>query len=309
MNIVFMGTPDFAVPILKALDERYNILALITQPDRKIGRKQTLQEPPTKRYAKSQNIPIFQPQKVTHIRAAILALKPDIIITAAFGQFLPTALITAPPYGAINVHASLLPDLRGGAPIQRAIERGYQKTGVTIMEMAQAMDAGAIIAQAKIDIAEDETNESLFEKLSHLGTKLLLETLPKYINQELIPHEQDHQKATYAYNIKRAEERLDLMRPAIDIERKIRAFYKEPATYIQLPDGPLKIFKAKWVKTDNKSAPSVVIDVTKDGPLIQCGQDGLVLLEVQPAGKARMSAKQYMNGKGRKTLAPGTKLG
>lgn len=308
MKIVFMGTPQFAVPILKALAEQYDVLALITQPDRKIGRRQALAKPPTKIYAESQNIPVMQPKKLSEADAEILALNPDIIITAAFGQFLPMSLINTPPYGALNVHASLLPKLRGGAPIQRAIERGYQETGVTIIKMAKAMDAGDIIAQASMPIALDDTSESLFKKLSSLGTTLLLKTLPKYINDAITPCVQDPQLATYAYNIKREEERLDLTQPAQALERKIRAFYPKPATYINLPNGPLKVYQAQCINTDNTQEPGTVIKIAKAGPVIQCGRDGLILLDVQPASKARMSARQYMNGQGQKTLKPMTKL-
>ncbi len=303
MKIIYMGTPDFALPALKALHEKHQILALVTQPDKKQGRKQTLIEPPTKQFAKTVNIPIFQPKKVSEITDDLLALKPDIIITAAFGQFLPSKLIETPPLKAINIHASLLPELRGGAPIQRAIERGYKTTGISIIIMSKKMDAGPIIAQKSIAIKPDETAKSLFDKLATLGKDVLLESLPLYHKGEVIAHEQDHKKATYAYTIKREEEKLDFNMSAIELERKIRAFYDSPATYLTLEDGPLKVYQANVVKTHSDKTPGQVIEHTEKGPVIKCASNALELITVKPAGKKTMPAVQYMHGKGKKTLA------
>ena len=205
-KIVFMGTPDFSVPVLqRILHDGYEVIAVVTQPDRPVGRKRVMTPPPVKVEALKHNIPVYQPEKIRNREDLdqILALEPDLIVTAAFGQILPKELLDAPKLGCINVHASLLPELRGGAPIHYAILEGKKQTGITIMYMAEKLDAGDILTQAAVEIAEDDNVGTLHDKLSAIGSDLLSETLPKLIAGELKGIPQDDAKATFASNIKR----------------------------------------------------------------------------------------------------------
>ena len=205
-KIVFMGTPDFSVPVLqRILNDGYEVIAVVTQPDRPVGRKRVMTPPPVKVEALKHNIPVYQPEKIRNREDLdqILALEPDLIVTAAFGQILPKELLDAPKLGCINVHASLLPELRGGAPIHYAILEGKKQTGITIMYMAEKLDAGDILTQAAVEIAEDDNVGTLHDKLSAIGSDLLSETLPKLIAGELKGIPQDDAKATFASNIKR----------------------------------------------------------------------------------------------------------
>ena len=211
-RIIFMGTPDFSVPVLQNLiEKRYDICAVVTQPDRPVGRKRVLTPPPVKVEAERHDIPVFQPEKIRDQTQLdpILALKPDLIITAAYGQILPNSLLEAPKYGCINVHASLLPELRGGAPIHYAILQGKEKTGITIMYMVEKLDAGDIISQVEVAITEDDDVGTLHDKLSEAGSELLLETLPKLISGKINSRQQDDQQATFASNITREQEKIN----------------------------------------------------------------------------------------------------
>ncbi len=308
MTIIFMGTPDFAVPILKAVHKHYGVDLLITQPDQPTGRKRHPVSPPTKVYAESVKMPVLQPGRVNDISDFIHALNPDVIITAAYGQFLPNVVLNAPTKAAINVHASLLPALRGGAPIQRAIEYGHRNTGVTIMQMVKQMDAGPIYMQKPIPISPGETAGSLFTKLSEVGAELLLEALPKIVAGKLQPKRQDDTKATYAPVLKREEEKLDLTAAATTLERKIRAFHPEPNTYVLLDEKPFKIIEASVFKTDTDAEPGRIIAITGDGPVVKTGKDGLLLTRVQLPGKKAMDAKQFMHGAGQKRITLSTQL-
>ena len=203
LKIVFMGTPSFAVPILEGLIENYKVELVVCQPDRKKNRKGDILIPETKELALKHHIEVFQPERIKEDYQRILDKNPDIIITCAYGQIIPKILLDTPEYGCINVHGSLLPELRGGAPIHWAIMRGYKETGITIMTMSEKMDAGDIISQEKLLIGEDETLESLYNRMSMLGKKLLLETIPGIINHTATFTKQDESKVTYAYNVKK----------------------------------------------------------------------------------------------------------
>jgi methionyl-tRNA formyltransferase len=300
-KIVFMGTPDFSVPILRMLVENnYEVIGVVTQPDRPVGRKKVMTPPPVKAEALKLGLPVFQPEKIRREEelAPILALKPDLVVTAAFGQILPNELLDAPKYGCINVHASLLPELRGGAPIHYAILQGKKKTGITIMYMAEKLDAGDIISQREIEITDNDNVGTLFEKLSDLGCQLLMETLPKLLASEITPIQQDEEKATFAPNIKRDQEKIDWSKTGEEIYNQIRGLNPWPVAYTIWNELPLKVWQSQKVTTSRKGAPGTVLEVEKDGIVIATGNDTAIkLTELQPAGKKKMAVSQFLQGK------------
>jgi methionyl-tRNA formyltransferase len=308
MTIVFMGTPAFAVPILKAIHKYYGVSLVVTQPDKQVGRKQQILYSPVKEFALEHDIPLFQPRRIKDDYESVLTEKPDIIITAAYGQIIPEVLLNTPRYGAINVHGSLLPLLRGGAPIQRAIERLYQTTGITIMYMAKKMDAGDIITQRSIPIISTDTSETLFEKLSYVGRDLLLEILPKIISGDIKAIPQDDQLVTYAYNIKREEEHLDLSMSKEQIDAKLRAFTPEPLVYVIINDERMKIHQLKMLNQPlvDTVKDGTVLDITKDEIIVKVENGYIALLEVQLPGKKAQHVRDFMNGKGRNLIQKGT---
>ncbi|MDC3416443.1 methionyl-tRNA formyltransferase [Aquibacillus salsiterrae] len=312
-RIVFMGTPDFAVPVLERLvEENYEVVLVVTQPDRPKGRKRELTPPPVKVAAKKHGIPVFQPEKINEEEAytQVLNYKPDIIITAAFGQILPKALLEAPELGCINVHASLLPELRGGAPIHYAIMQGKKETGITIMYMVEKLDAGDIISQDKITIEEDDHVGSLHEKLAKVGSNLLSKTLPNIFNKQITPLKQNEELATYASNIKREQEKIDWSKPSGDIYNQIRGLHPWPVAFTTLEGKTIKIW---WAIPVNKSYQDAqygeIVSKEEDGFIVCCGdQYGLKITDLQPAGKKRMDARDYLRGSG-SGLQVGQKLG
>lgn len=310
-KIVFMGTPDFSVPVLKSLIESgYDVIGVVTQPDRPVGRKRIMTPPPVKVEALNHGIPVFQPEKIRREEelAPILALKPDLVITAAFGQILPNALLEAPKYGCINVHASLLPKLRGGAPIHYALLQGHEKTGITIMYMAEKLDAGDILTQSELVITEDDNVGTLHEKLSEIGSELLLETLPRLIAGELTSIPQNEENATFAPNIRREQEKIDWSKSGEEIYNHIRGLNPWPVAYTILKGLTVKVWKAEKLKVVQQALPGTVIDLHKDGIVVACGnQTGIKITELQPAGKKRMTAQQFLQGSG--TISVGDVMG
>ncbi len=311
-KIVFMGTPDFSVPVLqRVIKEGYNVIAVVTQPDRPVGRKRILTPPPVKIEAVKQGIPVYQPEKIRNEAELeeILALKPDLIITAAFGQILPNKLLEAPEYGCINVHASLLPELRGGAPIHYSILQGKEKTGITIMYMAEKLDAGDILTQAEVKIEEEDNVGTLHEKLSQIGSDLLAETIPKLFNREITPVKQIDAKATFAPNIKREQEKIDWDKSGEDIYNHVRGLNPWPVAYTLLKGETLKVWTTKKIQLSSPVQPGVVIDVLEEGFVVGTGNTTAVLiLELQPAGKKKMLAKDYLRGAG-SFIKVGLKIG
>lgn len=311
-KIVFMGTPDFSVPVLRSVIQAgYEVIAVVTQPDRPVGRKKVLTPPPVKVEAQKHGIPVLQPEKVKNKEdlQAVLNLEPELIITAAFGQILPKPLLDAPKYGCINVHASLLPELRGGAPIHYSIIQGKEKTGITIMYMAEKLDAGDILTQVEVEIAKDDTVGSLHDKLSEAGSKLLLETLPPLLKGDLLPKQQDENLATFAYNIKREEEKIQWSKPAIEIYNHIRGMNPWPVAYTTLSDAVMKVWASVIIESKSNQVPGTIVGLEEDGINVSTG-DGqiLKLTEIQPSGKKRMKAKDYLRGAG-VHLQVGMKLG
>ena len=304
MNIVFMGTPAFSAPILRMLhEEGYNILAVVTQPDRPVGRKKVLTPPPVKEEAVALGLPVIQPEKLRGSQELqqILALNPDLVVTAAFGQILPKELLDAPHLGCINVHASLLPAYRGGAPIHQAIIDGQSKTGVTIMYMAEKLDAGDIISQREIAIEDTDHTGGMFEKLSVVGRELLKDTMPAIIagTNERIP--QDESLVTYASNISREQELMDWNKDARTLYNQVRGLHPWPVAYTTFEGANFKVWWAKPGESSTNAAPGEVVKIAKDYFEVATGDGStLALYDVQPAGKKRMTAEDYLRGTGSK---------
>lgn len=297
IKVIFMGTPQFSVPVLEALIDNYKVKAVITQPDRKIGREHELSSPPIKKLADEKVILTFQPEKIVEIKDDIKQLNPDLIVTCAYGQIVPKEILDIPRLGCINVHASLLPKLRGGAPIHRAIMNGHTKTGITIMYMSEKMDAGDIISQAEIPIENNDTASTLHDKLSILGAKLLIETLPSIIVGTNDRIKQDASQVTYAFNIKREDERINFSETKREIFNHIRGLNSWPGAYCLYEGKILKIWSA--YTTDNYFQHMFDGQVTKiyeDGFGVKVSNGEIVITEVQPEGKHKMSAVAFLNG-------------
>lgn len=297
-RIVFMGTPDFSVPILKELNNSgYQVVLAVTQPDRPKGRKKLLSPPPVKTAALELGIPVFQPEKIRADFEEIKKAGPDLIVTAAYGQLLPKELLELPEYGCINVHASLLPELRGGAPIHYAIMQGKKQTGITIMYMAEKLDAGDIISQRAIDINACDDVGTLHSKLSEVGSDLLLETLPKLFAGNIEPIKQDEEKATFASNIRREQERIDWSCSDEEIFNHVRGLRPWPVAFTTYEGQNMKIWSGERDGQDYEGQPGEIIRVEEDAMTVICGNGkGLRITEFQPAGKKRMTVKDYLQG-------------
>lgn len=309
LRIIFMGTPDFALPSLeKLLSAGYEIAAVVTQPDRPKGRKKLLTPPPVKTFAQEHGLPVMQPEKLRAREAIdqVLALHPDLIVTAAYGQILPKQILDAPPLGCVNVHASLLPKYRGGAPIHRAIINGESRTGVTIMYMDEQMDTGDILAQKEVPIKPEDTAGSMHRKLSLLGAELLAETIPRLEKGLVVPRPQNHQEATYAPNLTREDEVLDWSRPANEVYNHIRGLHPWPVASTTLEGQNWKIWWAEPLERNSPAEPGQVLEVSAEGILVACGTGAVRLTEIQPAGKRRMYVAEYLRGA---SLPPGKRFG
>ncbi|WP_215141708.1 methionyl-tRNA formyltransferase [Exiguobacterium qingdaonense] len=307
-RIVFMGTPTFAVSVLeRLLEEGYNVVGVVSQPDKPVGRKRELKPTPVKECALRHDIPVLQPEKVRTDYAEILELKPDLIVTAAYGQIVPTALLEAPPHGAINVHASLLPKYRGGAPIHQAILDGESETGVTIMYMVDKLDAGDMIANTIVPIEETDTVGSLFDKLAVAGSDLLIRTLPAFLEGWIEAVPQDERDVTFAPNISREREQIDWTMDGESIYNHIRGMNPFPTAYSMLDGERVKLFMGE--KTTGTGQPGEVIRLEEDGFVVSTGNDvAIKVTELQPAGKKRMDGATFMRGAGQK-LTIGDRLG
>lgn len=300
-RVVFMGTPDFSVPVLEMLIENTNVVMVVSQPDSYVGRHHELKMPPVKEVALKHNIEVFQPQKIKNDFEKVLSCNPDIIITCAYGQIIPSELLFTPKYGAVNVHASLLPKLRGGSPLHRAIMNGYDKTGITIMYMDTGMDNGDIIKQESIDIKEDDNVGIIHDKLSLLGRDLLLKTLPSIFNQENERIKQDESEVTFAYNIKKEEEKIDFSKSAKEVHNHIRGLYPFPGAYTTLNGEIIKISESKIGNKSNKEV-GTISNITKEGICVSCSDKEIIITKLKPAGKKEMSALDFVNGKKKENL-------
>ncbi|QDX95111.1 methionyl-tRNA formyltransferase [Brevibacillus laterosporus] len=312
-RILFMGTPDFSTQSLEALlTHGYQVVGVVTQPDRPVGRKRVLTPPPVKELALRHGLPVYQPEKIREseaVQSVLDATRPDLIVTAAYGQILPNSLLEAPKHGCINVHASLLPKYRGGAPIHASIINGEKESGVTIMYMVQALDAGDMISKVVVPIEERDTAGSLFEKLGAAGADLLIDTLPKLLKGEITPEPQNHEEATFAPNIKRENERLDWNKSAREIYNQVRGMNSWPVAFTTFEEKVWKIWWAEVVEqTGQLATPGTIIDRTEDGLIIACGAGSVILKEIQPEGKKRMSVYDFLRGAGA-SIAIGSKVG
>jgi methionyl-tRNA formyltransferase len=311
-KIVFMGTPEFSVLVLQQIiKDGYDVVGVVTQPDRPVGRKKVLTPPPVKVEAEKHGIPVIQPLKIREKEELekVLALEPDLIVTAAFGQILPKELLESPKYGCINVHASLLPELRGGAPIHYSIIRGNEKTGVTIMYMVEKLDAGDMLSVVEVPIEERDTVGTLTDKLSVAGAELLSETIPSLLEGSITPVQQDESKVTFAWNIKREEEKIDWAKTGEEIYNHIRGMHPWPVAYTTLDGVTLKVWWGEKVPALNEGKPGEVIAIEKDGVVVATGnKTAIKITDIQPAGKKRMTGEQYVNGTGA-SLQVGAQLG
>jgi methionyl-tRNA formyltransferase len=300
-KIVFMGSPEFAVPTLQALVGKFNVVGVVTQPDRPAGRGRKLTPPPIKSLAEEYGLPVIQPPRLRQPDAIeqLHNWKPDVIVVAAFGQILRPQVLDLPPQGCINVHASLLPRWRGAAPIRAAILHGDSQTGITIMRMDAGIDTGPILSQRAIPIEAGDNAETLGEKLARIGADLLIETLPGYLVGQISPTPQEDGLATYAPMLEKADGELDFNRSAIELERQVRAFYPWPGAFTHIWQGELlKILRASVVRISDLDRTLEPGRRTVYHSLPAIGAVGglLVLEEVQPAGKKPMDGGVFLRG-------------
>ena len=297
LKIVFMGTPNFSVPILEGLIEKYNVQLVVCQPDRNKDRKGKIIIPPTKQVALNHQIEVFQPEKIRTDYQKILEQKPDMIITCAYGQIIPKEIIDYPKYGCINVHGSLLPKLRGGAPIHWAIINGDKKTGITIMQMNEKMDAGDIISQKELEIGPDENLDSLYQRMSILGKELLLETIPNIISGNVIYQIQDETKVTFGYNIKKEDEKIDFSKTKEEIKNLVRGLSTVPGAYCYLEEKRMKIYEVDTSEKEiNKYQNGEIIDIEPESIICKCSNGIIKIKDISIEGKKRCKVKDYLNG-------------
>ncbi len=295
MRVVFMGTPEFACNVLEGLIENYDVVGIVSQPDKEVGRKRILTNTPTKEIGIKNNIKVLQPIKIRNEYKSVLDLRPDLIVTCAYGQIIPEEILDCPRLGCINVHASLLPKYRGGAPIHRAIINGEEETGITIMYMDKGMDTGNIISQESIKIEEDDNLETLSNKLSVLGTKLLLETLPSIIDGTNDSIKQDDSLVTYGYNIKPEEEHIDFNKSSREIYNLIRGLSPVIGAYFMMDGNRVKVFKSR-IGNEKYDNIGVINKIYKNGIGISCKDGEIIIEEIQPFGKKKMDVSSYLNG-------------
>jgi len=296
MNIVYMGTPEFSVGPLRELVKHYNVSLVVTQPDRKVGRKQEIKYSPVKEFALENNIEVFQPEKIREDYQKVLDKKPDLIITCAYGQIIPKEILDYPKYKCINIHASLLPKYRGGAPIHHAIINGDEYTGITIMYMDEAMDSGDILYQEKIKIEENDNVGTMFNKLSDLGSKMIIDFLPKFLNGEITPIKQNADEVTYAYNISKEDEKIDFNNNSKDIFNKIRGLNPFPVSYTLLDDKRVKLYASRIGSSNKNGEIGEIIHIYEDGIGIKTKDGEIIITELQFEGKKKTLAKEYING-------------
>lgn len=299
-RIVFMGTPDIACAMLQALlDSPYDVVGVVSQPDKKVGRKQEIKMSEVKQLALLNQLPVFQPIKISEDYETIKAWRPDLIVTCAYGQFIPQDLLTFPTYGSINVHASLLPKLRGGAPIHWAIIRGDKESGISIMRMVKKMDAGGVMAQRSVPIEDQDTMGDVYEKLKPCGASLLLESIPKLIDGSAVFVEQEERDATFGYNIQKEEEKIDFQQDIQTIYNHIRGLIPFPVGYAMLKDKKIKFHKVRILIKEHQYACGELVGMMEDGYAIAVRGGYILLDELQLEGKGKVDAKAFYNGNGK----------
>jgi len=296
MRIGFMGSPQFALPSLKALSEQYTVVAVVSQPDRPAGRGKKRKSPATKTFAMEAGIPILQPERIRDDDSIlrIAELQPELLVVAAYGQILPQRLLDLPVNGSLNVHASLLPRWRGAAPVQAAIRSGDRDSGVTIMQMDAGLDTGPILSQRRVGLRAEETGGSLTKRLSYIGAELLIDTLPRYISGEIAPQPQDDALATHAPMLAKSDGALDPQATAEQLVRQIRAFDPWPGTFIMWGERRLAIKRAHAASQNGAISGEVVL--IEGSPALTTREGVLVLDIVQPSGKREMSGEAFIRG-------------
>lgn len=300
LRIIFAGTPDFAARHLQALlNSEHEVVAVYSQPDRPAGRGQQLQASPVKQLAVQHDIPVYQPKslKKAKAQAELAALNADLMVVVAYGLILPAVVLSTPKLGCINVHGSLLPRWRGAAPIQRALWAGDTQTGVTIMQMDEGLDTGAMLSIATLPIEPNDTSASLYEKLAEVGPKALLDALQDLPALQQKAVAQDDSQANYAEKLSKEEAQLDFHKPAAALEREIRAFNPWPVSYLQLGNQQLKIWQARVEPLAQTATPGTVLKVDKKGIVIATSEGALVLEQLQPPGKKAMAVADFINGR------------
>lgn len=308
MKVVFMGTPEFAVPTLQALIDHHQVAAVVTQPDRQRGRGKKVQFSPVKEKAAEYKIPVLQPEKARdeEFIQELETIAPDVIVVVAYGQILPERILNLPKYGCINVHGSLLPKYRGAAPIQWAVLNGEEKTGITTMYMEKGLDTGDMIDKAEVVLDPKETAGSLHDKLMNLGADLLLETLDKLEKGTIVRTKQDDSQSCYAKMLSKEMGRMDFSRSAKELEQWIRGMNPWPSAYTTMNGKTLKIWDADVVSYEGSEEPGTVVKVTKDTIIVAAGEGALALKEIQLAGKKRMPVQAYLLGS---SVETGIRLG
>lgn len=296
LKVVFMGTPTFSVPILESLINTCNVILVVSQPDKEKDRKGAFVSTPIKQIALAHNIEVYQPTKIKEEYQKIIDTNPDIIITCAYGQIIPESLINYPRLGCINVHGSLLPRLRGGAPIHHAIINGDNETGITIMYMDKHMDSGDIIAKRSLPIGPNDTLDVVYEKMSKLGATLLIETLPSIVAGTNDRIKQDEKYVTFGYNITKEEEKINFNNPSIKIHNLIRGLSSIPGAYCFLEEKRLKIYQSELTNTKSTSSPGTIEKIDKTGIYISTNDNLLKIIDIKLEGKKRCLVKDFVNG-------------
>lgn len=296
IKVVFMGTPSFAVPVLEKLIENYNVIMVVCQPDRAKDKKGNIIYPPVKELALKNNIEVYQPLKLSSEFEYIIEKNPDIIITCAYGQILPSSLLDYPKYGCINVHGSLLPRLRGGAPIHHAIINGDKETGITIMYMDKEMDAGDIISQRSLEIKSTDNLDSIYSSLSILGSELLIETLPSIINGTNNRIKQNENEVTFGYNISKEDELINFNDSAINIFNKVRGLCSIPGASCYYNGKRLKIYEVEVTDKLSTDIPGKIVEVNKDSLVVTTKDYLIKVKDIKMEGKKRCMVSEYLNG-------------
>ncbi len=296
IKVVFMGTPSFAVPVLEKLIENYNVIMVVCQPDRAKDKKGNIIYPPIKELALKNNIEVYQPLKLSNEYEYIIEKNPDIIITCAYGQILPSSLLDYPKYGCINVHGSLLPRLRGGAPIHHAIINGDKETGITIMYMDKKMDAGDIISQRSLEIKNTDNLDSIYSSLSILGSELLIETLPSIINGTNNRIKQNENEVTFGYNISKEDELINFNDSAVNIFNKVRGLCSIPGASCYYNGKRLKIYEVEVTNKLSKDIPGKIVEVNKDSFVVTTKDYLIKIKDIKLEGKKRCMVSEYLNG-------------
>jgi methionyl-tRNA formyltransferase len=305
MKVCFMGSMDFAAVILEKLNKEFPVDLVVTQPDRPVGRKRILKGTPVKEKALALGIDLFQPENIKKDHDLIINQNFDFIIVAAYGQMIPDIVLEHGKFKAINVHASLLPKYRGGSPMHRAIINGDEYSGVSIMYMVKKMDAGPILRQSKVKIDPDDDVASLEMKLASIGGDLLIETMHDLLNDNVTSNPQNQEKVTYAYHIKKEEQKLNFNKTAKDNYNLVRGLHPWPIAFFEIDQAPMKVYKADYIEEDASKEVGQIVKINKDGVFIQTSKGQFILKEVQLRGKKRMSINDFMNGIGRQLFVEG----